>query len=146
MSAEVEPLAIAHVIQAAVAPVFVLSGTGMMINVLTNRLARIVDRARVMEARPDHPDPAVEAQIKADVATLSRRARLVNRALTMTTICSLLVCLVIVALFAGAALGVDLSPLIGSGFVAAMLAFVGALVVFLREIFVATAALRIGRR
>jgi hypothetical protein len=136
---------IAHVIQLAVAPVFLLSGVGVTLTVLTNRLARIVDRARALEARPDHPDPALQARLHDDLAVLSRRAKLVNLALTLATTCALLVCLVIVALFMGPVLAVDLSAVIALLFVAAMGAFVGALVCFLREIFVSTASLRIGR-
>lgn len=135
---------IAHVIQLAVAPVFLLSGVGVTLTVLTNRLARIVDRARVLEARPDHPDEALQARLHGDLAVLSLRAKLVNRALTLCTSCALLICLVIVALFASPVLDLDLSGLIAFLFIAAMAAFIGALLYFLREIFVATASLRIG--
>jgi len=136
---------IAHVIQLAVAPVFLLSGVGITLTVLTNRLARIVDRARVLEARPDHPDEALQARLHGDLAALSRRAMLVNRALTLCTSCALFICLVIVTLFVSPVVRVDLSGLIAVLFVAAMAAYVGALLTFLREIFVATASLRIGR-
>lgn len=43
---------IAHVIQLAVAPVFLLTGVAGILSVLTNRLARIIDRARVLEGIP----------------------------------------------------------------------------------------------
>ena len=145
MAFETQSTGIVHVIQLAVAPVFLLSGVGVTLTVLTNRLARIVDRARVLEARPDHVEPELQDRLHADLAALSRRAKLVNLALTLSTSCALLVCLVIVALFVGALFDVDLSGLIAVLFVAAMAAFVGALRSFLREIFVATASLRIGR-
>jgi len=145
MAFEAQSTGIVHVIQLAVAPVFLLSGVGVTLTVLTNRLARIVDRARVLEARPDHVEPELQDRLHADLAALSRRAKLVNLALTLSTTCALLVCLVIVALFVGALFDVDLSGLIAVLFVAAMAAFVGALLSFLREIFVATASLRIGR-
>ena len=70
--------------------------------------------------------------------------QLINRALSLSTTCALLVCLVIVTLFVGAFLKLDLSGLIALLFVVAMLAFIGALVSFLQEIFLATANLRIG--
>jgi hypothetical protein len=60
--------------------------------------------------------------------------------------CALLICLVIATLFIGAFLARDLSGLIGFLFIAAMLAFIGALVGFLGEIFLATASLRFGPR
>jgi hypothetical protein len=49
--AESQVTAIAHVIQLAVAPVFLLTGVGAVLAVLTQRLARIIDRARVLEER-----------------------------------------------------------------------------------------------
>jgi hypothetical protein len=133
---------IAHVIQTAVAPVFLLSGVGVTIGVLANRLARIVDRARVLEARPH--DPA-DARTHADLLALSSRAKMINRALTLCTICAILIALVIVALFVSPMLDVDLSGLIALLFTGGLAAYVLALVTFLREIFLATASLRIGR-
>ena len=133
---------IAHVIQTAVAPVFLLSGVGVTIGVLANRLARIVDRARVLEARPH--DPA-DAGTHADLVALGSRAKLINRALTLCTICALLIALVIVALFLSPMLEVDLSGLIALLFIGGLAAYVVALLTFLREIFLATASLSIGR-
>jgi hypothetical protein len=105
-----------------------------------------VDRARTLEDRHGAAAPTERAGLEAELATLARRAHLVNRALTLSTTCALLVCVVIATLFLGAFLGLDLSGVIALLFIAAMLAFIGALVSFLREIFVATAAFRIGPR
>lgn len=145
MAAEPFVPAIAHVIQLAVAPVFLLSGVGVIITVLTNRLGRIVDRARALEEQFAHSDHAQAKELDARLAVLARRSKMVNLALTLATTCALLICLVIVALFVGGLFRVDLSAAIGALFVAAMLAFIGALVSFLREIFVATGTVRIGR-
>lgn len=135
------PQDVAHAIQLAVAPVFLLSAVGVTLSVLTNRLGRIIDRARVLE---DRVAPSVTPALHAQLATLSRRAKLVNLALSLSTTCALLVCLVIALLFMESLVRVDLSPVVAVLFVAAMGAFIGALVAFLREIFVATASLRIG--
>lgn len=135
---------VAHVIQLAVAPVFLLSGVGVTLTVLTNRLARIIDRARVLEGRltshPTMPHPKERAELK----LLARRARMVHIAITLGTTCALLIAVMIAGLFVGAFLAVDLSKVIGGLFVIAMLAFVGALVQFLREIYLATETLRFG--
>ncbi len=135
---------IAHIIQLAVAPVFLLSGVGVTLTVLTNRLSRIVDRARALEGRLAVAAESAKPGLHADLQTLSRRARFINRAITLTTSCGLLVCLVIVALFVGYFLRLDLSEMVALLFIVAMLAFVVAFVNFLREIFLATASLRIG--
>ena len=132
---------VAHSIQLAVAPVFLLTGVGTMLGVLTNRLARIIDRARTLERTlPGLPAPAV-AEAHAELTVLSRRARLIHRAITLSTSCALLICLVIVSLFAGVALGQDLSRLIVLLFTAALAAFVGGLLSFLLEIRAATGTL-----
>jgi hypothetical protein len=137
---------IARVVQTAVAPVFLLSGVGVTLTVLTNRQGRIIDRARLLESSLATAPPAEGVRLRAALATLSHRAHLINRALTLSTTCAILVCVVVAALFIGAAFRLDLSVLIALLFVLAMIAFIGALVSFLREIFVATAALRIGPR
>lgn len=135
---------IAHGIQLAVAPVFLLSGVGVILTVLTNRLARIVDRARSLESSlPGAVDETV-AEAQAELRTLSRRAGLIQRAITLSTTCALLICLVIVALFVAVALGRDLSMIIVVLFIAALCAFIGGLVFFLLEIRAATSSLHFG--
>ncbi|HUF34451.1 MAG TPA: DUF2721 domain-containing protein [Gemmatimonadales bacterium] len=137
--------AIAHVIELAVAPVFLVTGVGALLAVLTNRLARIIDRARVLEERLGVLGDSERAADEADLRTLSRRARYINRAISLSVTCALLVCAVIAALFGGTFVEVDLSGLVGMIFIAAMFALIGALVSFLREIYIATRSLRIGQ-
>jgi uncharacterized membrane protein (DUF485 family) len=144
MTSEAHIFAIAHVIQLAVAPVFLLSGVGMVLTVLLSRLNRIVDRARTVEGYLPSATEHVKAAYHKELHTLSRRARLAHWAITLTTICGLLVCLVIAALFAGHFLRVDLSPTIVGFFIVAMLAIVLAFILFLREIYLGTAGLRFG--
>jgi hypothetical protein len=135
---------IAHGIQLAVAPVFLLSGIGVFLTILTNRLSRIIDRARSLEGGPlPHPGN-LEASTHLELRMLSRRAQWIQTSITLSTACALLICLVIVCLFAGVALGRDLSWLIVILFISALCGFICALLVFLREIRAATATLRFG--
>jgi uncharacterized integral membrane protein len=138
------PMDIAHVIQQAVAPVFLLSGVAAMLVVLTNRLARVIDRARQFE-KDYHDLPAGEERhdMRRRLAVLSRRSRLSNLAITLCTLCALLICLLIVTLFVSALLDVSASRWIAGLFIVAMLALIGGLLTFLQEIFVATATVRI---
>jgi len=127
---------IAHAIQLAVAPVFLLSGIAAMIGVMASRLARLVDRARVIaDGAPRAGD---------EVGTLSRRAKLTSRAITLCTITALLICAVIAVLFVGAFLDIRTSLIVALLFVTAMLTFFAGLLCFLREILLAAATLRIG--
>jgi hypothetical protein len=141
---ESQVVAIGHVIQLAVAPVFLLTGVSALLGVLTNRLARIIDRARTLEDRSGHESESQQNRIHAELRFLSQRARRINTAISLCTLCALLICAVIVALFVGAFLSTDVSMVIGVIFTAAMLALFTALVSFLREIHIATRSLRIG--
>ncbi len=136
--------AVAHAIQLAVAPVFLLSGIGAMLAVLTSRLSRIIDRARTLEAQLAAGAPSAATNAHAQLAALARRAQLISRAITLCTITALLVCAVIATLFLGAFASFDTSVPVALFFVTAMVTFFAGLLFFLREIFVATANLRIG--
>jgi hypothetical protein len=135
---------IAHVIQLSVAPVFLLTGVGAMIAVLTNRLGRAVDRARSLEARYEQATAEEQARLRPELKVLERRSRLIYSGMLLCALCALLVCSVIVGLFASTLTGTEIAPVIGALFVAAMFAFMGALVAFLREVHLALRTLHIG--
>ena len=142
MSTGVHFADVAHVIQVAVAPVFLLSGIGVMLSTFTTRLGRIVDRARALTERLELRDEPRAGRLKLELDTLSRRARWIDRAIALTTIAGLLICLVIAVLFIDYLMAFDLSLPIVLLFLAAMLCFIVAFGAFLREVLVATAPLR----
>jgi hypothetical protein len=144
MPTEPAVASIAHVIQLSVAPVFLLSGVGALLAVLTNRLARIVDRARALEAQFPAAAATRVPAMRSGLARLAQRARLIGWAIGLCTGCALLICAVIVVLFVGTAVNVRLGAVIATGFVGAMLMLIGGLSCFLREVMVATRNLRIG--
>jgi hypothetical protein len=143
---ETATVTVAHAIQSSVAPVFLLSGIGAMLVVMTNRLGRIVDRARAKEAQLPKASPHDAVRLETDLSTLSRRAKLINRAITLCTITALLVCAVVITLFVGVFLRFETWLFVAFFFVGGMSAFFAGLLVFLREIFLATKSLRIGPR
>ena len=134
---------IVGLIQSAVAPVFLLSGVGVTLGVLTNRLARIVDRGRLLEERLENPSVSRE-ELQGSLRVLARRAHYINVAITLSTISALLVSLVVILLFANAFQLVDLEVAIAVMFVASMTLLTGAFVAFLIEVRMATASLRLG--
>jgi CBS domain containing-hemolysin-like protein len=134
---------IAHVVQSSVAPVFLLTGVAATLSVLTNRLSRVVDRARALEERLEK-EPARRGALLADLRVLERRARYINTAISMCAVAALLVALVVVSLFADAFLGVDLAKAVALLFVAAMLCLSVAYIAFFIEVRLAIVALRIG--
>ncbi|MGR8940765.1 MAG: DUF2721 domain-containing protein [Gammaproteobacteria bacterium] len=124
---------VAHAIQQAVAPVFLLTGIGAILSVLANRLGRVVDRFRLLTELKEGTE-----QHGAEMSILSRRARWNHWAISLCTVSALCICLSIAALFIGAELRVDLSNAVSLLFVAAMLALICGLLCFLREIALAT--------
>ena len=143
---EFSDVAVAHAIQLAVAPVFLLTGIGAILAVMTNRLGRIIDRARMLEGKLDDATAEMLAALRSDLSVLSRRAQLISRAITLCTTTALLVCTVIAILFLSTFLRFDASLPVAFLFIAAMATFFLGLVWFLREIYLATVTLRIGPR
>jgi len=135
---------LAQVIQLAVAPVFLLAGVGATLNVLASRIGRIIDRARIMEERLPSASPELAEELHSRLRVLSKRASLINRAIALCVLCGLLVSLVVAALFISSSLRIDLAMPIAIAFVVALLSLAAALIYFLREVFIATAALTFG--
>jgi shikimate kinase len=134
---------IAHLIQSSVAPVFLLSGVAATLAVLTNRLSRIVDRARALEEQLQG-HPAKGRELHQDLKVLAKRANYINVAISLCAVAALLVALVVVTLFANAFLGQELGIMIALLFVGAMVCLSAAYIAFLIEVRVAVRALRIG--
>lgn len=134
---------VAHAIQLAVAPVFLLTGIAALLGVMTNRLARIIDRARHFEQHWGRLDAAAREAATAELHGLEQRRRLASRALNACTFAALLVCVVVATLFVEALLGLPLKGVAGVLFVASMLALIAGLTWFLREVYLATHTLRI---
>ncbi len=135
---------IANAIHLAVAPVFLLTGIGALLGVMTNRLGRVIDRARLLEGRLEHAAEGDVAGITAHLGILSRRAKLINLAITCCTMTALLICSVIAVLFSGSFVRFNIAIPVALLFILAMLLLVMGLLWFLREVFLATANLRIG--
>jgi hypothetical protein len=134
---------IAHLIQTSVAPVFLLSGVAATLGVLTNRLARAVDRARSIEAglEEHRGDPE---HLLYDLEILARRARYLSAAIMLCVVSAVMVALVVVTLFANAFFEAGLALTIALLFVGSMLLVTGAFVAFFIEVRLATSTLRIG--
>ncbi|MFM8247376.1 MAG: DUF2721 domain-containing protein [Burkholderiaceae bacterium] len=132
---------IGHIIQLAIAPVFLLTGVGTNMLVLTNRLARIIDRSRDLESQLESQQviSAEKVQLYRDeLNILFRRAKKINRAILLSTSCALLICVVVAGLFIADALNLRLASVIAGMFVLAMIALTGSFVYLLREIWLAT--------
>lgn len=133
-----------QVIQLAVAPVFLLTGVAGILNVLASRIARIIDRARLMEAKLANADAETARDLQVFLKVLSRRATFINRAIALCVLSGLLISLVVAALFVSSSLRLDLAMGISITFVIALFSLAVSLVYFLREVFLATRSLSFG--
>jgi len=133
---------ITRVIQLAVAPVFLLSAIGTIVNALTARLARAVDRRRMVEEQLHEPGMAAERQeeLVAELKILGQRVVLVLWSIGFAVFSALLVCILIGTAFVGAFTSLDLSRTVAILFLAAVVALTMCLVFFMREVFIAAFA------
>ena len=135
---------VASVIDIAVAPVFLLAGISGLLVVLTNRLGRTIDRSRSLQATEAEVQSATHGQkLRVEMNNLLRRMHLVYFAISMAVSSAILVCLVVVTLFLGSLLQLNVSSVIAGLFIVCMIVLSVAFSAFLLEILVATRVVRV---
>ena len=134
---------IAHLITLSITPAFLLAGIGAILNVLTQRLARIVDRARALESGFPAFGAAERRVAHQELHALSRRLRFANLSVAACTASALVVCVVMMALFVTAFGGFGFGRTVAALFVLAMAALIVGLVLFLLEVRAASRSLRV---
>lgn len=137
---------VTHGIQLAVAPVFLLTAVAAMIGTVAGRLARIIDRARLLENRidaspADHPMTADFAELQ----QLRNRGKLVNACIALLTLCAILIGLTIMALFLGETTNMQIFRIATVLFLSGVSCFLLALLCFLTETLIATRVLKFRR-
>ena len=135
---------LAHIIQLSTAPVFLLMGIATTLNVLSGRLARILDRSRVLEQKLETPELHRASLILSESRALEKRGRLIYHAIKLSTASALLVCALVAALFASSISHYSTRLIVSGLFVAAMLTLIVSLTLFLREVYFAIDTLEIG--
>jgi uncharacterized membrane protein YqjE len=135
---------ISHVIDLAVAPVFLIAGISGALNVLSLRMGRIIDRGRKLNEQFDDSEKLDEESDREQLQ-LAIRAKLIHRAISLCTVSALFVCLVIVSLFVDVLLALGLQYFIAVLFVIALLCLIAGLLIFLKEISISATAFRFGR-
>jgi hypothetical protein len=130
------------ILQVAIGPVILISGVGLLLLTMTNRFGRIIDRSRALAAERRRGGEADRPRIEAQLAILARRARLVQRAITLASLNALLAALLIILLFGTAVLALETPLLIAAVFSACLLCLIGSLVYFLRDINLSLEAVR----
>jgi hypothetical protein len=120
-------------IQAALAPVFLLSAIGVTLSVIDTRQNRIVDRVRALEKQvTERPDTTPDWEV--EITFYLRRARQIGQAAALGILSAISVAVVVVALLADAQTEVSLSLLVEVAFTAAILFYGLSLLLFLRDV------------
>ncbi|WJG09193.1 DUF2721 domain-containing protein [Aliiglaciecola sp. LCG003] len=132
-----------ELIQLALTPVFLIVGIGQMVNVVTGRLGRIIDRARWFEDLKYHNPRRIDQASMYELKSLKRRMRLANWAITFLTAAAVMICLNVVLLITNGLVEYNLDPLILTMFIIGVSFITGGLIGFFLEVSVATATLRI---
>jgi sterol desaturase/sphingolipid hydroxylase (fatty acid hydroxylase superfamily) len=134
---------LAHTIQLALAPAFLLNGIGIILGMLTGRLTRIVDRARVVEAEFTPRDHPLHMHQVNELRLLDRRMRIVNNAIFLATSSAVVLCTVVAAMFLARLAGFGFARTLALMFALSLLLLIASLVMFLIEVRVAVRAIRI---
>lgn len=134
---------IAHTIQLALAPVFLLVAIGNIMNILSQRLGRIVDRSRLLQERHSQTSGEEHDIVVREMRFVDRRIAMIGRAMLLLVISGITVGVVVAMLFLGEVLEFDLQRAAGAAFIFAIALLTGALLLFFKETREAAAALRI---
>lgn len=133
-----------ELIQLSLAPVFLLVGIGQILNAVTGRLARIIDRARWFEEQHCADQSLIDRKAEIELKSLRRRMQFSNWAITFLTAAAVTVCLDVIMLLINGLVGVNLDVYIIGMFIVGLVFITCGLLTFFFEVSVATATLKIG--
>lgn len=134
---------VADTIQTAIAPVFLLAGIGAILNVMVGRLARIVDRARNVEAlHPSSTGPEHDRHVW-ELRLIDRRMSVINGAIFLCVAAALAVCIVVALIFISRLVNFHIGVLVAVAFVLSMLLLMAGLILFLIEVRMSLAAIHV---
>jgi hypothetical protein len=131
------------VLQTAIGPVILISGVGLLLLTMTNRLGRVIDRARILASQVNQADDSTRQNKGAQLVILWRRARLIRLSITLTAFSALFAAILVVVLFLTAILRIESAWLIGGLFILDMASLIGALIYFLQDINLSLEAVKI---
>jgi uncharacterized protein DUF2721 len=130
-------------LQIAIGPVILVSGIGLILLSMTNRLGRVIDGSRKLSMELRSCAAAERDRVVSQLEILTTRAHLVRQAITLAIVSLLSVAVLIITLFVAAVFTLEVGVFVVALFVCCMGALIGALVAFLRDINLSLAALKL---
>ncbi|MEE8121352.1 MAG: DUF2721 domain-containing protein [Anaerolineales bacterium] len=131
------------VLQTAIGPVILISGIGLLLLTMTNRLGRAIDRARILVGTLPSTTEAKGEKTVAQLRILWARARMIRLAIALASVSALAAAILIIALFSTALWQIGSAWIIVVLFMVSMVSLIGSLVVFIRDINQSLAALKL---
>ncbi|HUL76631.1 MAG TPA: DUF2721 domain-containing protein [Vicinamibacteria bacterium] len=131
------------ILQVAIGPVILISGVGLLLLSMTNRFGRVIDRARLLARSLDDATPEQRERALAQIAILAVRGRLVRLSITFAAVSLLLAAILIITLFVTALLGWEHAAFLAALFIACMVTLVVSILLFIRDINLSLAALKL---
>jgi hypothetical protein len=131
------------ILQLAVAPVILVSGVGLLLLTMNNKLGRIIDRSWKLVGEVSERPPEDRERIVTQMRGLLKRARIMRRAIALAVVCVLLAAVLVLMIFLTALFRLDDAWLLGLIFVAALGSLVGSLVSFFQDTQLTLVALKL---
>ena len=131
------------ILQVAIGPVILISGIGLLLLSMTNRLARVIDRSRQLSHALGSAKDSDRAVVASQIQILSTRALLVKQAITLATLSILFAAVLVITLFLAAVLSWEVGGFVAILFIACMGSLIVSLIAFLRDIHLSLAALKL---
>ena len=133
---------IAHTIQVALTPVFLLSGIASLLGVFAGRLARVADRVDALNEKLEGAAPAAKAALNRRLAYLRKRSRTLDVAVLLGALAGAATCAAALILFIGTLRDNTVAGFLYFAFGMALACTMGALAAFLSEMLIASRGLR----
>ena len=131
------------ILQMAIGPVILISGVGLLLLSMTNRLGRVIDRSRLLAEKLRHADESDRLRLSSQLEILSRRAKLVRLAIIFATTSVLLAAILIIVLFIAALIGLEIAGLVIITFAGCMGFLIASLAFFIADINLSLSALKL---
>ncbi len=122
------------VLQVSIGPVILISGIGLLLLSMTNRLGRVVDRSRFLRRELRTVPETDHSRLNFQLDVLSKRATLLKRAITFGAISVLFAAILIIVLFVFALLGKEDAPSVVFLFTACILSLITSIIYFIVDV------------
>jgi hypothetical protein len=131
------------ILQTAIGPVILVSGIGLLILSMTNRLGRAIDRARQIGGQLEHVTPAARQPLEAQLRILWRRANVIRAGISLAAGSALAAALLVIVIFISAISGLEAGWMVAALFVLCMMSLIASLVLFIHDVNQGLAALEL---